>query len=116
MHSFICKTDGDKIIPIGSSKKILLDKLKKDYKDRNITFKVTVSIVEKNLNKEQVKLHKAFILKAADHFGTTYPEMLHILERFTPDEGLSVERWSTKELDTFINKSTAFLAEHGFNF
>lgn len=116
MHSFICKTDGDHIIPIGSSKQSLLDKLKKDYKDRDIIFKVTIQIVEKNLNKEQVKLYKAFILKAADHFGNDFGEMQSLLKRFFPDEDLPVERWNTKELDTFITKSTAFLAEHGFHF
>lgn len=123
MHQFNVKSIRGVISPVNDSKKKFFDKLLKSFENENITFKITIENVSKNINEEQIALYKAFILKAADHFGVDYKEMEEMLDRFKPKiKGLGFDcpkpvlRWNNKELDSFINKSTAFLADFGFNF
>jgi translation initiation factor 2 alpha subunit (eIF-2alpha) len=114
MHQFFCEVDGNDFVPIDSKKRELLNKIKKDYKNRNMTVKVTLEIVQKQINTEQEKLYKAFILKAADHFGTDFLYMANLLIGFAPDKPTS--RWTTAELNKFIDQASAHLAEFGFHF
>ncbi len=79
-----------------------------------MSFKLSIEPIQKNINEQQESLYKAFILKAANHFGNTFPEMENILRNLMP-EGPR-ERWSTNQLDDFITKSTAYLGQHGFHF
>jgi len=120
MHQFICKAVGRKIVPLQQSKLNLLNKLLDSYSDTDKCFKLTIEIVEKNINEQQISLYKAFIIKASEYFGNTYHEMEIILRRFNPiyniDDYKPINLWTTKELDTFINQATALLAEQGFKF
>lgn len=123
MHQFNVKSIRGVISPVNDSKKKFFDKLLKSFEDENMTFKITIENISKNINEEQIALYKAFIVKAAEHFGNSYPEMEEMLDRFKPkfnslgfDYSIPIQRWSNKDLDDFINKSTAFLAEFGFNF
>jgi hypothetical protein len=120
MHQFISKAQSGRIIPTEPNKRKLLSRILDSYENQNISFKITIEPIEKNINESQRKLYDAFILKAADHFGNTYSEMQDILRRFYPinarGEDIPLNRWSSQQLDLFITKSTAFLAEHGFHF
>jgi hypothetical protein len=107
MHQFICKVKGGVITPLSPFQVKLLNKILDTYETQNKTIKVSFEFIDKNINEAQHKLYKAFVLKAADHFGNIYPEMQDILP---------VDRWSSEQLNLFITKSTAYLAEHGFNF
>lgn len=83
---------------------------------------VTIQIIEKDINSQQIGLYRAFVIKAADHFGNTYKEMEDILKRFYPSNSFHpkdykpIEKWSSHELDDFISKATSFLGQHGFVF
>jgi len=103
------------LTPLSSQQEKLLQKLLLKYEEDNVTVKVTYEIVVKNINEQQKSLYKAFIIKAADHFGDTFNGMENKLKRFMPEDK-NLSKWSTKELDDFINKSTFFLAEFGFHF
>lgn len=122
MHQFHCKAVGGKIVPLQSNKSKLLEKLLDSYEELNMKFKVTIQVIEKNINSDQVSLYKGFILKASNHFGNTYEEMEAILKRFWPLNSFhardykSIEKWTTAELNLFIEQSSALLAEHGFTF
>lgn len=114
MHQFICKAQSGESIPTELNKQKLLKKILKFYEEANITYKLQIEPIEKNINESQQALYKAFILKAADHFGTSFPEMEVLLQNLMP-EGPR-ERWSTNQLNDFINKSGSYLSEHGFQF
>jgi|GEM_PF-4750811 len=114
MHQFICKTQSGVITPTEYNKEAFLKKVLKYYEDANITFKLQIEPIEKNINENQDKLYKVFILKAADHFGNSFGEMQTLLQQFMPEAPR--ERWSSKELNDFINKSSSHLAEFGFQF
>jgi hypothetical protein len=120
MHQFICKVKGGVITPLSPFQVKLLNKILDTYETQNKTIKVSFEFIDKNINEAQHKLYKAFVLKAADHFGNIYPEMQDILKVFYPEdvngEKIPVDRWSSEQLNLFITKSTAYLAEHGFNF
>lgn len=114
MHQFICKAREGKAIPTEQNKLAFLEKVLKYYEERNMTFKLQIEPIEKNINENQEKLYKAFILKASDHYGVTFKEMEFLVERFMP-EGPR-ERWSSEQLNNFINKASSVLSEHGFQF
>jgi len=123
MYQFIVKIKSGKFIPTLDKQKKILDKILNYYEHNQTSLKVTIEIVEKNINESQISLYKAFVIKASNHFGNTFKEMQMILENFhpmveTPNslQPKSFEKWTSKELDTFINQATAFLAEYGFNF
>ena len=122
MHQFHCKAVEGKIVPLQPNKILFLEKLLKSYEELNKNFKVTIEVIEKNINSEQESLYKAFITKASNHFGNTYQEMENILKRFWPLNSFHMrdykprEKWTTTELNLFIEQSSALLAEHGFTF
>jgi len=114
MHSFICKAPNGYPEPLEPSKRSLLDKILKDAKERGLTFKLSIEYIEKNLNAEQKSLYRGFILKASKSLGYEYHDMEKELKRFMPDKPL--DRWSSRELTEFIDQSSAFLVQWGFNF
>lgn len=120
MHQFHCRYINGKITPLQPNKISFLEKLLKSYEELNKNFKVTIEVIEKNINSEQESLYKAFIMKASNHFGNTYQEMEIILKRFHPintDNSIkNISKWTTTELSLFIEQSSALLAEHGFTF
>jgi hypothetical protein len=120
MHQFICKYVKGKIVPIQENKLKRLERLLNSYGELDKKFKVTIEIIEKNINEQQISLYNAFIIKAANHFGNTFNEMEIILKRFWPRYDMNtikaLNKWTTKELDTFINQASALLAEQGFKF
>ena len=123
MHQFICKAVGGKIVPLQPNKISLLEKLLKSYQDLNMKFKVTIEVIEKDINSQQFGLYNAFILKASKHFGNTFEEMELLLKRFHPifNNGTTtykkpVKKWNTRELNDFLEQASALLAEHGFIF
>lgn len=115
MHQFICKVIEGKIVPLQSSKVDLLNKVLNTYEDLHKTFKLTIEYIEKNINEQQLSLYNAFIVKASNHFGNSFAEMEDILERFYPKD-IIVSKWTTPELNKFIDEATALLAEQGFSF
>lgn len=122
MHHFICKAQEGNIVPLEHNKEKFLRKLLDSYQDLNKKFKVTIEIIEKPISSEQTSLYNAFIIKASNHFGNTFIEMEKILMRFHPLNSFhsrdykSVSKWTSQELDNFINQASALLAEHGFKF
>ena len=121
MHIFICSSVGGKITPQQTNKQALFKKLIDAYGKNNHTYKVTIEKIEKNINEAQTKLYNAFIVKASDHFGNTFTEMQNMLSRFHPIDvytGLHkpISEWTSKEVNKFIDLSSALLAEHGFHF
>lgn len=120
MHIFIAKSLKGVITPLGLTKQSLLQKLLKSYEEQNKAFKITIEELSKDISSEQIKLYRAFIFKASNHFGNTYAEMEELLLQFYPididNKKLVLEKWSSKDLDEFINKSTSHLAEFGFHF
>lgn len=123
MHQFICKSVGGIIVPLQKSKIDLLKKVLLTYEDLNKKFKVTIEYIEKNINEQQISLYNAFIMKASDHFGNSFQEMEIILISFYPKFIFQnsllpkpINKWTSKELDRFINQATALLAEQGFSF
>lgn len=123
MHQFICNAVGGKIVPLQPDKEKFLLKLLNSYQDLNKKFKVTIEIIEKPLSNEQVKLYHAFVFKASKHFGNTFMEMSILLTHLHPQVGMEgvnwpkdVSKWTTDELDTFINQASTLLAEQGFIF
>ena len=125
MHQIICKSLQRKIVPVREEKIALLNKLLDSYESLDKTFKLTIEVIEKNINEHQQSLYRAFIIKASNHFGNTYQEMESILGRFRPVVSSSggvkafykpVPSWNSKELDRFINQASVLLAEQGFIF
>jgi len=123
MHKFICNSVGGRIVPQRTSKQQFFRKLLDSYESLNKKFVVTIEIIEKDINKHQISLYNAFVLKASNHFGNSFVEMQNLLVVFHPpiiDDGLAqpkpVTDWSTKELNGFINEASAHLAEQGFSF
>ena len=123
MHQFICKSVKGTIVPVQENKVKLLNKLLNSYDEFDMKFKVTIEVIVKNINEQQISLYNAFILKAADHFGNTFIEMELILLHFHPRQlnpsgkwTKPLYKWTTKELDHFISQASALLAEQGFKF
>ncbi len=119
MHIFICKSVRGKIVPEQSNKVAFMQKLLNRYEELDKKFKVTFELIEKNINEQQINLYNAFIVKASNHFGTHFSEMEKILFHLFPIEDnvkQPISKWTTRELDTFINQASALLAEQGFKF
>ena len=120
MHQFICKSVKGTIVPIQPNKLKLLKKLLNSYGELNKKFKVTIEIIEKNINEQQISLYNAFIIKAAEHFGNSFREMELLLYLYYPIDNINgikdISKWTTKDLDNFINQASALLAEQGFKF
>ena len=120
MHIFKCKSQSGRLIPADSSKTRLFHKLLDNYERQDIIVTVTMEVKSKVINSNQEGLYKAFIIKAADHFGNQFGEMQDLLIQFYPldNDGnkKNVSRWNSKELDDFMNKAIAILAQHGFHF
>lgn len=123
MNQFICRSEQGSIVPVQLSKKKLLKKLLDSYEERELTFKVTVEVIVKNINEQQKSLYNAFIIKASEHFGVSFKKMEEMLTRFYPEEDIfgQVHKkpksiWSTKELNDFIDKASSVLSEQGFHF
>ncbi len=120
MHKFICKAQSGTPVPTEHNKRRLFEKIMKDAEERNITFTITYDLPSKDINDEQEKLYKAFILKAANHFGTDFTDMQRTLKVFFPEDfygdPIHISRWSSQQLDDFITRATAHLAEFGFHF
>lgn len=123
MHQFICKAVEGKAVPLQQSKSNLLKKLLDSYENLNMKFKLTIEVIDKDINASQISLYKAFILKASKHFGNTYEEMESLLKRFYPISQNGdvkykkpINKWTSKELTEFIDNASALLAEHGFIF
>ncbi len=101
-----------------------MQKVLKSYEDLDKKFKVTFELIEKNLNEHQISLYNAFILKAANHFGNSFVEMEVLLSAYHPKMTKvpfekwtkTIDKWTTLELDTFINQASASLAKEGFSF
>lgn len=124
MHQFICKAQEGRIVPLEQNKVEFLYKLLNSYQDLNKKFKVTIELIEKNINENQVSLYMVFVMKASKHFGNTYEEMREILKAFHPicQDGLDVGKpkpvykWTSSELQEFLDKASALLSEYGFKF
>lgn len=121
MHSFICKSVRGSLVPEQSNKIKFLQKLLNSYEQLDKKFKVTIEVIDKNLNESQLSLYNAFIIKASQHFGNTFKDMEEILFRFFPididtNKPKFVVKWTTAELNTFIQQASALLAEQGFKF
>lgn len=83
MHQFICKAQGGNIVPLEQNKRNLLNKVLRSYEELDMKFKVTIEVIVKNINEQQISLYNAFIIKASDHFGNTFIEMENILKDIT---------------------------------
>ena len=99
----------------------MLNKLLNSYSELDKSFKLTIEVIEKNINEQQISLYNAFIIKASEHFGNTFQEMENILKRFWPKwvdiEGIKEPKdWVKGDLENFINQASALLAEQGFKF
>ena len=118
MDIFICKTVEGKIVPQQSLQKVqFFNKLINSYGQLDKAYKVTIELVEKNINESQKSLYKAFILKVSEHLGYSYKNTEDLL--LNEDSIKNVKpfhKWTTKDLNEFIDKSSALLAEYGFNF
>lgn len=113
MHLFIAKFFKGRILPVEEKKLVFWNKLLKDYEDKDMCFKVTIEVVGKNINGAQKSLYNAFIYRASDHFGNSFNDMkimLHILEPRDPTGILvPIERWSTDQLNRFIDEANVML-------
>jgi len=120
MHRFHIEIRGRKLVASDPSKQDFLDRLLDDYERRNITVDMILQIPEKDINSGQYKLYKAFILKAANYFGTDFSDMQTTLQNLRPIDIngnlMDVSKWNSKDLDTFITQSSTYLAEYGFHF
>ena len=125
MHKFNVEIRGRKLFATDPSKQDFLDRLQDDYENRKIVVQVSFEIPLKDINADQERLYRAFIVKAADHFGNEFGEMQQMLMQFWPIqpsgimnymERKPVSKWTSKDLDDFINKSSAHLAQFGFHF
>lgn len=126
MHKFLVKVVSGKIVPVQPSKKNLIDKMLRDYEALDKKFYVTFEEVSKDLNESQVGLYRAFIVRASDYFGNTYSEMEDMLKRYHPmrftiasmgtTDTVPIDKWSSEDLDRFINQASALLSPHGFKF
>lgn len=123
MHSFICKTQQGKIVPVESNKERFFNKLINSYGELDKKYKVSIELIEKNVNEEQQRLYKAFILKVASHFGNDFKTTQDMLKRYFPksmdDIGWNdkpLNQWTSEDLNVFIHQSCEFLAEYGFQF
>lgn len=123
MNQFICNAVGGIIVPLQPNKIQLLNKLLNSYEQLGMKFKLTIEVIEKNINQQQISLYNAFIIEASKHFGNTFGEMEFLLMRFHPivqgnDKRYKkpLKRWNTNDLNTFINQASALLTEQGFKF
>ncbi len=119
MHIFNCKAKGGRIVPLSLNKVNLLSKLLREFEENGKTFQVKIELVEKNINGQQIQLYNAFVIKASEYFGVTFKEMESMLSSYFPrdEHGLkSIRKWTTKELNDFIDKSSSMLSIHGFIF
>lgn len=126
MHKFLVKVVSGKIVPVQPSKDKLLNKMLKDYEALNKKFYITLEDVQKDINQNQTALYRAYIIKSAEYFGYTYHEMEKVLKELIhpiniesndPDYlTIPVERWSSAQLDNFLNQANSVLSEHGFKF
>lgn len=120
MHRFHIEVRGRKLVASDPSKQEFLDRLLDDYERRNITVDMILQIPEKDINANQYGLYKAFILKAAKHFGTDFRDMQNTLKNLHPTDfagnNVEVPKWTTEQLNTFISQSSSYLATYGFHF
>ena len=120
MHQFNCRSSGGKIVPLDDFKQKFFTKLLNHYEQLGMNFKVTIEILSKDVNTNQISLYNAFIIRASQHFGNTFEEMQNELMRFFPlDIELNkkpVEKWNSKELNDFIDKANALLLEADSDF
>jgi len=120
MHQFVCKSIRGVITPNSFLKEKLFHKLLKSYEDLGMNFKVTIELTSKNINESQVQLYNAFIIRASEHFGNTFAEMATILETLHPinigGEVKPIEKWSSLDLDTFINQANVLLLDASSDF
>jgi len=121
MHQFIVKVEGGKLIAVLPQQQSRLDKVIDYYEKNKKSIKVTFEIVSKDITVAQHSLFNAFVLKASEHFGVEYEECLTYLEHLYPKdiEGKiksDYKSWKHSEMQIFIEKASAFLAEYGFKF
>jgi len=121
MRSFICKVQGGKIVPLVPSQERTFKKILNDAETYNRTLIFSIEEVEKTLTPKQIKMYQAYIVKASEHFGSTFIEMEKELFRFFPVDveaktKKSVEKWTTAELEQFIISCNKKLGEFGFQF
>lgn len=114
MHQFKCKVVGGRLVPTSPMKQNMLKRMLSSYEAQGKIITLTLEEASKNISAEQQKLYKAFIVKAANHFGNDYHEMEQLLEIYKPDKPM--QRWTSEDLDLFIHKSTALLGQYGFHF
>ena len=110
-------------MPVDNRAKQIFEKMTDHYKEFDKTFKISIEDSNKEINVNQKGLYRAFVNSAADYFGNEYHEMEKLLDSFKPNKSfhlpdgkIPVENWSTSQLDDFINKATAHLAQFGFKF
>lgn len=122
MHQFIVNAQSGTIVPVEHNKQKLFSKLLNSYEAMNMSFKITIEVLSKDINQSQVSLYNAFILRTAEHFGSTFNDMemaltqLHPLNSFKVDDYKRVDKWNTSELQDFINKANALLLEADSDF
>lgn len=119
-HLFTCKAKSGQLVPTSLAKEQLLKKLLDHYERVGTTFTIKIEEELPNINGQQEKLYKAFVLKAASHFGSNFGDMQKTLYPFFPTdefgEKIMPQRWSTPQLNTFIDQASAKLVEFGFHF
>jgi hypothetical protein len=123
MHIFKCIVDQtENLTPSDSSKLKLWNKLIDHYRRSEEIITVTLEVKSKVINSNQEGLYRAFIIKAADHFGNDFSEMQPMLMQFWPLDMLNSripktpDRWTADDLNSFIDRATAHLAPFGFHF
>jgi hypothetical protein len=122
MSQFICKVDKEgNFVPLLSQHKERLERMIGHYSMTGKSVVITIEPVEKDISEAQQHLYKAFILSVADYFGVSFNEAVSYIEHLSPHDvkgnlNIDYTSWKHRELQTFIDKASAFLAEYGFKF
>ncbi len=114
------KSSGGKLIPSDDSKKKRWLKLLEYYESKNLKLRVSIEVIDKNINNNQISLYNSFVLKSSEFFGYTFKEMENILKEFYPFDiygnKKSIEFWNNEELTVFLEKANSKLKDFNNNF
>lgn len=121
MFRFIAKASKGKIKPLKPSNEKTLEKILSESESLNKKLIITIEYVEKKVNNSQISLYRAFIIKSSEAYGCTYSHMENLLKQFHPKEedlktNIPIEKWTSKQLDSFINQASEVLSSNNENF